>query len=133
MNSPRKLLVRSKKCANWSGTIMEIGPQEAGFDYLALEVRRLKAEESYDGATDSRELGIVALGGRFQAQSSHGNWESIGGRANVFSGMPWTLYLSVNTRFTITAVTDCDLAFCYSLAADVHPAALIRPEDVRVE
>ena len=112
---------------------MDIGPQEAGFDYLTLEVRRLKTGESYEGATDSRELGIVALGGRFRAQSSRGNWESIGGRANVFSGMPWALYLPVNTRFTVTALADCDLAFCFSLAEDVHPAALICPEDVRIE
>jgi 5-deoxy-glucuronate isomerase len=112
---------------------MEMGTQKAGFDYLALEVRRLQTGENYEGATDSRELGIVALGGRFQAQSSRGTWESIGGRANVFSGMPWALYLPVNTRFTITAVSDCDLAFCYSLAECEHPASLVRPEDVRIE
>jgi 5-deoxy-glucuronate isomerase len=133
MNPTRKLLIPSKKSSTWSGTVMDIGPQEAGFDYLTLEVRRFKTGESYEGATDSRELGIVALGGRFRAQSSRGNWESIGGRANVFSGMPWALYLPVNTRFTVTALVDCDLAFCFSLAEDVHPAALICPEDVRIE
>jgi len=133
MNPTRKLLIPSKKSSTWSGTVMDIGPQEAGFDYLTLEVRRFKTGESYEGATDSRELGIVALGGRFRAQSSRGNWESIGGRANVFSGMPWALYLPVNTRFTVTALADCDLAFCFSLAEDVHPAALICPEDVRIE
>jgi len=112
---------------------MDIAAQEAGFNYLSLEVRRLKAGERHEGATDSRELGIVALGGRFRAQSSHGSWDSIGGRANVFGGMPWALYLPVNTRFTVTAMTDCDLAFCYSVAEDEHPAALLRPEDVRIE
>jgi 5-deoxy-glucuronate isomerase len=133
MTSTTRLLIPSKKLAKWSGTVMEIGPHKAGFDYLSLEVRRLNAGESYEGATDSRELGIVGLGGRFRAQSTRGTWQSIGGRANVFSGMPWTLYLPVNTRFTITAVTDCDLAFCFSLAEHEHPAALIRPEDVRIE
>jgi 5-deoxy-glucuronate isomerase len=133
MNSPRKLLIPQKKTTNCFGTVMEIGPDQAGFDYLTFEVRRFKAGESYESATDSNELGIVALGGLFQARSSRGNWESIGLRTNVFAGMPWALYLSVNTHFTIVAVTDCELAFCYSRAEDVHPPALISPKDVRIE
>ena len=133
MSSARKLLIPEKKNAEWSGTVMEIASQPAGFDYLTFEVRRLKAGESHEGATHSNELGIVALGGRFRAQSSAGNWESVGGRANVFSGMPWALYLPVNTRFTLTALTDCDLAFCYCRAEYAHPPALISPENVRIE
>jgi 5-deoxy-glucuronate isomerase len=117
----------------WPGPIMEIGPQQAGFDYLTFEVRRLRAGESHEAATDTNELCIVALGGRFQAHSSQGSWESIGGRANVFSGMPGALYLPVKTRFKITAVANCELAFCYCRAEDVHPPALISPENVRIE
>jgi 5-deoxy-glucuronate isomerase len=112
---------------------MEVGRERSGFDYVTFEVRRIKAGESFEGATDSNELAIVTLGGIFQAQSSHGNWMSIGGRANVFSGKAWTLYLSVNTRFTVTAITDCELAFCYCRAEEVHPPVLISPESVRVE
>jgi 5-deoxy-D-glucuronate isomerase len=41
-----KFLIPSKKMTNWSGTVMEVGPQKAGFHYLALEVRRLKASKS---------------------------------------------------------------------------------------
>jgi 5-deoxy-glucuronate isomerase len=133
MNPPRKLLVPVKKTANGSGTIMEAGPGRSGFDYVTFEVRRIKAGDSFAGSTDSNELAIVTLGGRFQVNSSQGNWESIGGRANVFSGKAWTLYLPVKTTFTVTALTDCELAFCYCRAEDVHPPMLIPPEDVRVE
>ncbi len=112
---------------------MEVGRQQSGFDYVTFEVRRIKAGESFDGATDSNELAIVTLGGIFQTQSSEGSWMSIGGRANVFSGKAWTLYLSVNTRFTVTAITDCELAFCYCRAEEVHPPVLISPESVKVE
>jgi 5-deoxy-glucuronate isomerase len=47
--------------------------------------------------------------------------------------MPWTLYLPVGTEFTITAETECDIALCYCLAEEEHPARLIAPEGVRVE
>jgi 5-deoxy-glucuronate isomerase len=133
MSASRNLLVAGKKTANGSGSIMDVSRDRSGFDYVAFEVRRIKAGESFEGATNSNELAIVTLGGRFQVNSSQGTWESIGGRANVFSGKAWTLYLSVKTTFTVTALSDCELAFCYCRAEDVHPPVLISPENVRVE
>jgi 5-deoxy-glucuronate isomerase len=133
MDLPRKLLVPAKKTADGSGPIMRVSRGRSGFDYVTFEVRRIKGGDSFAGSTDSNELAIVTLGGRFQVNSSQGNWESIGGRANVFSGKAWTLYLPVKTTFTVTALTDCELAFCYCLAEDMHPPMLIPPEDVRVE
>jgi 5-deoxy-glucuronate isomerase len=133
VSSNRKLLIPARKNSNGSSPVMEVDRQQSGFDYLTFAVVRLKAGEVHEGATGSMELGIVALGGCFQARTSQGNWESVGGRNNVFSGMPWALYLSVKSSFTITALTDCDLAFCYSLAEEVHPPALISPTNVRVE
>ena len=133
MTSARKLLVPAKNNGHGSGILIEVGRQQSGFDYVTFEVQRIKAGESFDGATDSNELAIVTLGGIFQTQSSEGSWMGIGGRANVFSGKAWTLYLSVNTRFTVTAITDCELAFCYCRAEEVHPPVLISPERVKVE
>ncbi len=133
MSAPKKLLIPAKKVSGASGTVMEVGPQQSGFDYLTFEVIRLKSGEKHQAATGKMELGIVALGGRFAVHSSSGNWESIGGRENVFAGMPWALYLPIKTSFTLTALTDCDLAFCYSLAEELHPAALISPDQVRIE
>jgi 5-deoxy-glucuronate isomerase len=127
------LLIPAKKVSGASGTVMEVGPQQSGFDYLTFEVIRLKSGEKHQAATGKMELGIVALGGRFAVHSSSGNWESIGGRENVFAGMPWALYLPIKTSFTLTALTDCDLAFCYSVAEELHPAALISPDQVRIE
>ena len=61
------------------------------------------------------------------------SWPRIGGRSNVFDGLPYTLYLPVATAFSITADTDCDLAFCYCRAEQHHPARLVTPDQVRVE
>lgn len=133
MKTANSLLIHAKYPSAGSGTVMDVQPGEAGFEYLAFQVRQLKAGESYGGDTTSNELGIVALGGRFNVSSSRGDWNCIGGRANVFDGMPWALYLPIRTVFTITATTDCDLAFCYCLAEVSHPPALITPSDVRVE
>ncbi len=86
-----------------------------------------------EGSTNANEMAIVALGGTFDLESTRGKWSKVGSRANVFSGMPSAVYLPISTSFTVKAVRDCDLAFCYCRAEDAHPAALIQPSDVRVE
>jgi 5-deoxy-glucuronate isomerase len=126
MKAKNQLLIRRKEP-------MRIEPSATGYQYLTFETRRLAAGESYSGETVGNELAIVALGGRFLVGSTAGEWESIGGRADVFSGMPWALYLPVRTRFTVGAITNCDLAFCYCRAEEEHPARLVRPSDVAVE
>ena len=112
---------------------MRVETEEAGFDYLKFEASSLAAGESFSGETKGNELGIVALGGRFSAKTSQGNWDSVGERPNVFSGLPWALYLPIGTKFTVTAITACDLAFCYCRAEDFYPACVITPSDNKVE
>ena len=132
--SPRtSLLVPPIAAADGRGITTEIGPEEAGFDYLKLQVRRLQAGEKYEGETGANELAIVALGGRFEVSSNQGSFKNIGNRANVFMGLPWALYLPIRSTFSLTPLTDCDLAFCYCRAEVPYPAAVVKPEDVRVE
>ncbi len=108
-------------------------PGRVELEYLRFEVLRLAGGTTREGATDGHELGMVLLGGRASVKSSRGSWERIGGRANVFAGMPWTLYLPLDTRFTIAAESDCEIALCYCRAEEPHPARLVRPEQVEVE
>jgi 5-deoxy-glucuronate isomerase len=108
-------------------------PEAVGFEFLTFCVRRLERGEQYISATDSHELGIVLLGGHLSVQSSAGNWSHIGGRAHVFGGLPYALYLPVETRFTLTAETACEVAFCFCKAEEPFPARLITPDEVEVE
>ena len=47
--------------------------------------------------------------------------------------MPYAVYLPVGTQYSVSAETDCDLAFCFCRATQRHPARLITPEDIEVE
>jgi len=133
MSSRRNLLIPAVPTPGGRGTAMDLEPAGMGFEYLKLQVQRIRAGEKLKGSTDSNELGIVGLGGRFDLESTQGSWKSVGSRANVFTGMPWAVYLPLRTDFTVAALTDCDLAFCYSRAEISYPAALITPKDVRIE
>jgi 5-deoxy-glucuronate isomerase len=104
-----------------------------GFEYLSFQVRKLAQGQKYEGEIDGAELAIVMLGGVCSVKSSRGEWQRIGGRATVFDGLPYTLYLPPETIFAVTAETDCDLAFCYSRAEEEHSACLVKPDQVSIE
>ena len=104
-----------------------------GFENLAFDTLQLGPGERVKGSTAERELGLVMLGGQCSVTSSRGNWTGIGRRPNVFSGMPYALYLPISTEYSITADTACDLAFCYCRAEQEYPARLITPADIEIE
>ncbi|MGA7339417.1 MAG: 5-deoxy-glucuronate isomerase [Terracidiphilus sp.] len=107
--------------------------EDFGFEFLSFETRTLEPGEKYVGGTFQRELAIVVLGGVCSVSSSRGEWRSFGKRATVFDGLPYTLYLPIDTEFTITADSACDLAFCYCRAEEEFPARLVTPEQVGIE
>jgi 5-deoxy-glucuronate isomerase len=104
-----------------------------GFEHLSFAVRKQARGERYSAELGGVELAIVVLGGICSVKSSQGEWQRVGGRETVFDGLPYTLYLPPGTAFTVTAETDCDLAFCYCRAEEQHPAKLITPDEVGIE
>jgi 5-deoxy-glucuronate isomerase len=107
--------------------------EDFGFEFLSFQNRQLKQGQTYSAETGAKELAIVVLGGVCSIKSSRGEWNRIGKRATVFDGMPYSLYLPVNTSFTVSADADCDLAFCYSRAEEEHEPCLVKPDQVGIE
>ncbi len=133
MTHTEQLLIPASPTPHGRGIAMDVEPETIGFDYLKLQVVRLQAGEKLQRQTGSNELAIVALGGQFDIHSNHGQWKGLGGRAHVFAGLPWAVYLPIQSSFTLTALSDCDLAFCYCRADVAHAAAVVRPEQISVE
>jgi 5-deoxy-glucuronate isomerase len=133
MTPANNLLLPAKQATSSFGITMDVTREEIGFDYLSFQVRRFAPGESQSGKTGPNELAIVTLGGRCSVSSSQGRWDEMGGRANMFAGMPYALYLPPKTDFTVRATSSCELAFCYCRAEEPHPARLVTPADVDVE
>jgi 5-deoxy-glucuronate isomerase len=104
-----------------------------GFEHLSFAVRKLAPGQTYEEKTESNELAIVLLGGICSVKSTAGEWSHIGGRATVFDGLPYTLYLPPGTAFAVSTEAGCDLAFCYCRAEEKHPARLVTPDEVGIE
>lgn len=108
--------------------------EEAGWEYLNFEARRLRQGESCTKETGDHEYCIVLLGGSFKVNSDKGEWETKNGRKDVFSGIAHALYLPRRTQFTLTAlVENTDIAICWVATDEDHPAYLKTPEEAAIE
>jgi 5-deoxy-glucuronate isomerase len=107
--------------------------ESVSFEQLSFQVPRLARGQNFSAETGARELGMVVLGGICSVASPAGEWQRIGKRAHVFDGVAYTLYLPIETRFTLTADSDCEVALCYCTAGKSYPARLITPADVEIE
>jgi 5-deoxy-glucuronate isomerase len=114
------------------GLLNSVTPEEAGWSDLAFEAHRLAGGQVVPFDTGEREAALVVLGGRASVSSSRGEW-SLGRRADVFSGMPWALYLPRHTRLEIRAEGTLELAIATAPTERDFPARLVSPADVTVE
>ncbi|MFY9558355.1 MAG: 5-deoxy-glucuronate isomerase [Blastocatellia bacterium] len=128
-----ELLIPKLATKGSRGETMLVAPESSGFEYLSFRACRLSKGESFADETGQNELGLVVLGGRCSVESSAGSWTNFGGRAHVFNGLPYALYLPIETSFTVRAETDCDLAFSFCRAELKYPARLVTPDEIEVE
>ena len=85
------ILVRPRD--DGSGLLLSITPEDAGWEYISFQARRLPTGGTWPFATGEHELVVVNLTGTYDVTSSRGAWTGVGGRENVFTGAADALYL----------------------------------------
>lgn len=117
-----------------SGVFARVRAEEAGWEYLNMAALRLHKDETYSDEVGEYEHVTVILGGRCNIKTNHGAYMNIGRRPNVFSGMPWALYLPRRSQFEIEALTDdLEVASCWVPTDRDYPAQLVTPDDSGIE
>jgi 5-deoxy-glucuronate isomerase len=113
---------------------IQVTPKKAGWELLHFAARKLRPGQTWQHTTGENEFALVVLGGVCSVRSSRGTWETIGRRQDVFSGMPYTLYLPRRTKFSLKALGDTlDIAYGWCATDQDHPARLIAPQEVGIE
>lgn len=113
---------------------IHVTPQSAHWDYLNFAARQINHGRLWHFETQENELALVILGGTCEITCNVGKWTEVGRRPNVFAGMPYTLYLPPQTRFTVEAKSKhLDIAYGWCVAREAHPARLVRPAEVEME
>ena len=116
-----------------SEVIVEVTPEQAGWEYIHFQLRHLPQQATWRSTTGNSELAIVLMSGRISVESNRGQWRHVGERASVFEGLPYALYLPRQTRFTVYAETECEYAVAWvNVERDSEPR-LITPHDIQIE
>jgi 5-deoxy-glucuronate isomerase len=116
------------------GVYQRVLKEEAGWEYLSFEARILKRGDSWEGFTGENEYGIILLGGDYSVKSDKGNWKTVNGRSDVFSGIAHALYLPRHTSFTLRAESELvDIAYGWCETDQDHPACFKNPEEAAIE
>ena len=123
------------KPSTGSGEVVCVTQERAGWQTISLRMIRLKKGGTHIISQPDEELALVMLGGQADIRAGGQHWEQLGQRANVFAGMPHTLYLPAGTaKVEITGSTEtCEVAVCGARADRKFPAAVIDPSAVEVE
>ena len=103
-----------------------VDPHSAPWRYLSFRIVR----GNHRGETGEDEVALVVLGGTCTVASNGQRWE-LGGRATVFDGMPWALYLPRDTSYMVEG--DAEIGVCAARAETRYEPRLITPDDVEIE
>ncbi len=134
MNYTAETMLVKAQDTGGSGVFAAVDAQKAGWEYLNMAAVRLGAGERFGENTREFEYAIVILGGRCTITTSDGTFQNVGRRPNVFSGMPYALYLSRRKDFEITALTDdLEFAVCWVPTDEDHPTQLVTPQMCPIE
>jgi len=91
----------------------------------------LKQGEHFEADTGAFEVALVVLGGTCEVAGEGFDFKKVGGRKDVFSGKPHTVYIPCGRSYTITAATDAELAWAASPSTLKADAYVIAPEQVK--
>jgi 5-deoxy-glucuronate isomerase len=103
-----------------------VTPSSAGWRYLFFQV----FDESFALGADDAESVLVPLGGACRVEAEGEAWD-VGGRDDVFAGLPSALYLPRDTAFE--AAVDGEVAVCRARCDSRREPVLITPGDIEIE
>lgn len=113
---------------------IHVTPQKAAWEHLYFAARKISKGQSWKSSSNENEMVVVLLGGVAEFQSTRESWIEIGRRPNVFSGMPYAVYIPRQTDFEIIAKSnEVDLGYGWTHSNQDHPMQLITPDMIEIE
>lgn len=112
-----------------AGELVHFTREQAGWEWMSFAVRRLQPGQTMALQTHGEEMVLVVLGGRCTADWGAGE-TPVGGRKNVFDGLPYALYLPHGGRVTLQAETVCEIAECRVPSNAALQPHLITPAEI---
>lgn len=114
-----------------AGAFAALDAKRAGWDTMNFAAIRLGQGKTFEIAIDAFEYVAVVLSGRCNIRTNKGDFEGLGRRDSVFSGLPYAVYLPPETEFEIESLSDnFEFASCWTPTERESQPRLITPRAV---
>ncbi len=131
-----KLLVKPNRCEVSQGVTVanQVTRKNSSLDYIEFKIVNIAPGAKYAEELAKQECCIVVLTGKVNITDTEQTFKSIGTRQNVFDKKPTdSVYVSNDRRFEVEAVSQAQIALCYSLSEKQLPTRLIKASDNTIE
>jgi 5-deoxy-glucuronate isomerase len=124
-------LLRRPHAPDTNGCVLQITPQNAGWQRVGFRVNRLSAGQVASGGDVGREACIVVLTGTADITIETHRFERIGGRSSVFDDTsPGAVYAPAGMQFKVIARDQVELAVCSAPGEPGRTPRAIDPNDM---
>lgn len=114
-----------------AGAFAALDAKRAGWDSMNFAAVRLGQGKTFEIAIDAFEYVAVVLSGRCHIRTNKGDFEAVGRRDTVFSGLPYAVYLPPGTEFEIESLSDnFEFASCWAPTERESQPQMITPREV---
>lgn len=112
-----------------SGRVIHITPENAGWTYVGFDLHYMAPGETAAAETGDREVCLVFISGKGRVTADGKDMGDVGERISPFEGRPWSVYVPAQSRWSVIATTDLQLAVCTAPGKPhSHPARVITPD-----
>lgn len=116
-----------------SGTLVEVTPADAGWEYIHFAVRALATGSEWTLHSVREETCLVLLAGHCTVRWDHGPEHVLGPRADVFDAYPHAVYLPAGVSCRVTSLTHTEIADCRAPSTRALAPQLVTPRDCGYE
>jgi 5-deoxy-glucuronate isomerase len=134
-NEPAGLLRGPAGLPEPDGVVHRLTPEDAGWTWISLDVRRLGAGARMERPGDGSEVLVLVLEGTCRVRAGEAVFDAVGSRASVFDEPPAGVVLvAPGEDVEVEASTAVALVGIASApAGDVRRTAHVDPDDILVE
>ena len=100
---------------------------------LELDMLVLKAGKKTTVSEKAKDFALVVLSGTCSVSGAGFSYTNVGARKSVFDGPAATVFIPMDTAFTVTAETDVKIAVCKSPAQKKFKPALVSSGEVVIK
>lgn len=111
--------------------VLDVTPENAGWDYLSYRVLSLAAGDTYAHDTEDTEIALVPLEGRGEITVEDETYTI--SRKGVFEELPHVLYVPPGQMIAVNALTSFEFAIGGAPAEGKYPVRLFHPEEIKQE